>query len=198
MCRLVDGASPSADLTKIRGGARRAFQARSMRPHPNAKWIAAAAGMLLWSIPSAAYTLFSPEGGRFRIAAVGAPTRQPSGPGAVWSRTYLFASDRVRYAAVYADLPSGAVSGETLARALEQAQDGVVGEVSGRLRKVEAVNISGRSGRQITIDLPDGSVIVSRLVIDGDRLYQVSATTAADGAGLPEIGEVLSSFALDR
>lgn len=169
-----------------------------MSTRPTSIWIAAVSAALLGPVSSAEWTLFSPENGRFRIAAIGAPAIFPSEPGAVWSRSYAFTTEKVRFTVAYADLPAGSIRGAARDLALEQAQDGVVNDATGRLRRVDPVIISGRRGCQITIDRADGSVIVSRLVIDGDRLYQVAAKTAAAGDGLAEISEVLASFALTR
>lgn len=143
-----------------------------------------------------AWTEFAPAGDGFRVLVIGTPDPERVEAGSVWAKRYAFFSNGVRFTAAYSELPAP-IDPQRLARALEEARDGIVNDALGRLRSDNPVTVSGHAARQISIALDDGRVIVSRIVIDGDLLFQAAAETSADNKGAPEIARFLDSFSID-
>jgi hypothetical protein len=144
---------------------------------------------------------YSSKDGRFSVLMPGKPQEQtqnvktPDGKLALHLLVSAVALDRVVYVS-YSDYPAKSVESKQEAF-LDGTVKGNVNSLKGKLvtEKKIAVGKGKRPGRDVLIDLPDKKQMYrSRIVLSGNRLFQVVALGSEEFVKGKEVGEYLDSF----
>jgi hypothetical protein len=102
------------------------------------------------------------------------------------------------YVATYSDYPKGTVTDKNHDKVLAGARDGAVKGVNGKLVNEKKIKIGKKhEGLEMNVQLPDKKTIYrARLVLVGDRLYQVVALGPEDFTKSKAVESYLDSFTL--
>ncbi len=148
--------------------------------------------ILLAGCQSDAWAEFAPEGEEFSVLMPGKPKAETETREGVTGTLYVQQHKQTNsaYIAGYFDYPQGSEY-----RLLEQATASyLVGEHD--QLDVQAIELDGYPGRQVTHKIFGGPTIQARIYLVGSRLYTVTATTAAGEIQPEEVAEFLDSFDL--
>lgn len=110
-------------------------------------------------------------------------------------RTYAVKSSAAAYDLTVWDLPEGEVGPDDVARVLDNVRDGTLKSISAKLRDEAKIEISGQPARNVTADVM-GMVWRGRIVIAGNRLYQLVAIISKSAETSPETERYMNSFKL--
>ena len=110
-------------------------------------------------------------------------------------RTYVMRSPAAAYDVTIWDLPKEAVASENVNQFLDNFRDSNLDGISAKLRTEAKIEIGGQPARDVTADVM-GMVWRGRMVIAGNRLYQVIAIVSKDAEQSETTLKYLSSFKL--
>lgn len=110
-------------------------------------------------------------------------------------RTYAVRSAAAAYDVTIWDLPEGAVKPENSSPFLDNFRDGTLDGITAKLRAETKIEIGGQPARDVIADVM-GMVWRGRLVIAGNRLYQVVAIVSKAAEQSETTERYLSSFKL--
>lgn len=149
---------------------------------------------------AAEWKAFEPKGLGFHVSVPGDPeaTEQTikSLQGPIEVRTFTVPSAEGTYVVGVTEHPESAVpAGRDQAR-LDQAREGAVKSVKGRLRSQSLKNlvIDGKPAREFFIATETGHAIKVRLIADRNRLYQLMVVGNTRFLDSPEATRFLESF----
>lgn len=139
----------------------------------------------------------TPSGEPFSVALPRAPRpmQQPieTPNGEVLLTGYMVEYTDAAFAIFYSPMSAPDSSDETL----DRARDGAVSNLGGKLLAEQRLTVAGLPARDLRIATADGSTtVVSRLILAGDRMYQLTTVMPNANAEHPAIGWFLGSFAL--
>jgi hypothetical protein len=121
----------------------------------------------------------------FRLALPGRPesiTNEVDTPsGKVYVRLYSLADDHRQrvYSIAVSRFPAPPAAGE-IEHVLDRARDGALKLVGGKVLSEIDAPFGEHAGRALVVELPGGTYIQARLVVAGDRLYQVSIVSDSE------------------
>lgn len=121
----------------------------------------------------------------FRIALPGRPealaNEVDTPTGKVYMRLYSLADDARRraYSVAVNRLPTTPAGDET-SRLLDRARDGALKLVGGRVTTETEARYGEHLGRSLVVELPGGAYVHARLIVAGDRLFQVSIVSDSE------------------
>jgi hypothetical protein len=160
----------------------------------------AAAFLVLFLPGPAAGDDYSPRGGKFSVRFPGAPkestrkARSAVGELKVFAATFAADENRV-YVVSYTDFPAGTATPETRRALLDGARDGLKGK-EGVVRSETDVEAK-YPGRDVELEKGEQRVR-ARLVLRGDRLYQVAVVGTPAFTSGKEASAFLESFDLTK
>ena len=126
---------------------------------------------------ASAWKKFAPPGGGFTALAPGTPTEQKRAEdtaiGKLENHIFILETDLAVYMIVYADFPD-VISDPTLIKGmLDAGRDRALANVNGKLKSEKNIQLSGYSGRDWLIEMPDGLALRARAYWVNRRLYQL-------------------------
>jgi hypothetical protein len=123
-----------------------------------------------------AYTLKSSEGGfsaEFKAEPAFKKLEEKASSGPYARYQWLLDQGAYAWIVTYNDYPAGTIEKTGLQHAYQHAVDGGIRGVNGRMQSNNPVSNSGIAGRESTVFIPKGNLIMrQRIFIKGDRLYQ--------------------------
>jgi TonB family protein len=149
----------------------------------------------VWRSPDANadnWTRFVSMEGRFTVVFPGSPKISDetiSSPpiSFVVHKTQL--TSLAEYGVIYSDYPKSIVDRTSADVLLDQGAKGAVAEVNSQLLSISAMTVSGYPARFMKERMPNGTIMQAKLVLVGQRLYQVAITTPReDGASREIVG----------
>jgi hypothetical protein len=161
--------------------------------------------------PSAEWKEFSSQEGRFSVLFPSAPKQttqtMTTKVGNLDARLYTLSSTKETpfeaqfFAVAYIDYPKDALAKYRTDALLDGAREGAVTFVKGKQLAETRVTQNGVEGREIKITAPNKrktSLVVVRLFLVGERLYQVLVVIDESRAESGEIAKFLDSFKLEK
>lgn len=153
----------------------------------------------------AQWTDFTSSAGRYSVAMPGAPQTNSQAVdtkvGKVTATmSYVEIADRV-YMVTFNDYPAGSVARGGAAKVLDGVINGIVGSLPGGQKASDrAIDIDGKPGREVTVTGIQGaaSSALIRVLVVGDRLYQLMALGAGNQPSDPDAQRFVQSFRLTR
>ena len=142
------------------------------------------------------WELVKPDGLGFEVEFPGKPEHQEQdGDDGGKIRTYVVRSSSAAYDVTIWDLPDGTVGPENVSQFLDNFRDSNLDGISAKLRTESKIEIGGHAARDIVADVM-GMVWRGRMVIAGNRLYQIVAIVSKAAAQSAETERYLASFKL--
>jgi hypothetical protein len=148
---------------------------------------------------------FTSSAGKFRVLFPGEPTEQKESvktPAGVVEVTTFFVEqqlEQVNYVVTYARFPAAAVKAGSEAKRLDNARDGAVARMKGKLKSEKRIALQKQyPGRELLIETPDKRRVRGRIYAVGDRLYQVLVLGPAAVVDSKETSRFLDSFQLTK
>lgn len=126
------------------------------------------------------WKVFSSTEGRFSILLPGTPKEEteevdtPSGKFEIHKLTLRTFAD---YGVIYADYPMQINDSATANQILDNGAKGAVAEVNSELLSMTKISLDGHPGRLLKERMRDGSILRAKMLLVGQRLYQVAITT---------------------
>ena len=146
---------------------------------------------------------FHSDEGRFSILFPGEPERklqQEKTPiGTVEFVMYQAGSKEIGFMVGYVDHPQSMFEGPNvdIEEMLDGARDSAVQNVKGILENEKVLDFHGNPGREIEIKVPKKATIRVRVVLIGNRLYQVMAVSESKSALKEKAPKFFDSFEVD-
>lgn len=138
--------------------------------------------------------------GRYRIEMPGTPELETD-PVEMLDREVpmiqaIVALPKATYLAAYMDFPSEVLRDLAPGKVLENARDGALD--GSRLLSDRVLTVAGSPAREYVIEQDRGVVLVMRILLVGERLYQMVVVTTAPGGAAehPDTRRFIDSFAL--
>ncbi len=123
--------------------------------------------------------------------------RMPSNFGPLESKMIMLDIKNVAfYGVAYVDYPKDATSKPQ--ETLNAARDGAVSKVKGTLKSENKITMNGYPGRELRIDAPGEAVLLARIYLVKERLYQTIVVTKVAQVDSPENKKFLESFKFDK
>ncbi len=119
-----------------------------------------------------------------------------------FGQTYLYVymldnKDGFVYSVSYVDYPFGVFQEKSISRILDDARDGAVRNVRGRLLSESSASIKEYPGREVMVESATGGAIVkARFFLVNHRLYQLSVTASKERSSSNNFRRFLDSFKL--
>ena len=142
------------------------------------------------------WELVKPDNLGFSVELPGNPEfKEENGDDGGKIRTYAVRSSAAAYDVTIWDLPEGATTPENVSQFLDNFRDSTLDGISAKLRTEAKIEIGGHPARDVTADVM-GMVWRGRMVIAGNRLYQVVAIVSKASEHSETTEKYLSSFKL--
>lgn len=142
---------------------------------------------------------FSPEGSGFTVEMPCDPEQQSTTietpAGSIKLIVYLCRTSDRAYLAGYSDYPLADMKGK-VEPFLDGAREGALKSGNNRLISERSISLDGRPGRELHMEAPNGLRLRVRMILAGNRLYQVGVVSPKIDAESPETGKYLDSFRL--
>lgn len=143
-----------------------------------------------------AWELVKPDNLGFSVEFPGKPEfTETTGDDGGNIRTYAMRSSAAAYDVTIWDIPKEAIAPEDASQFLDNFRDNNLRGISAKLRTETKIEIGGHPARDVTADVM-GMVWRGRLVMAGNRLYQIVAIVSKDAAQSEATLKYLSSFQL--
>jgi len=143
---------------------------------------------------------FRSKAGRFSVKAPGKPVEQQqavdTAAGKVMLHTSVFQSGNQAFIASYADYPAATVKSANRTAMLDGVRDGFVSNVQGTLLKERKLTFKTFPGREFRVETGSGLIMLVRVYLVRNRLYQTVAGAAKDKFPEADAKKFLDSFAL--
>jgi len=141
------------------------------------------------------------EEGRFSVLFPGEPeskTEQVETPaGTLEFVMHSAGSKKTGFVVAYVDYSHEVMKNADAKKMLDGARDGAVRNVNGRLEKEKVLDFHGKPGRELEIIVPKKAIIKARLILIGNRLYQMMAISQSSGILEEKTPEFFDSFRVD-
>ena len=117
-----------------------------------------------------------------------------------FGQTYLYMymldnKDGFVYSASYVDYPLGVFQEKSVAQILDDARDGAVRNVRGKLLSESSISIKKHPGREIMVESATGKAIVkAKIFLINHRLYNLNATASKEMSSSNNFRRFLDSF----
>ena len=131
---------------------------------------------------------FAPAGGGFSIRFPGAPqsttqTLRLSPQHSAELHIHSLTNPTLECSVIYADYPIPVGDPAVARRVLDSGAKGAVASVNAELLSLSEIAHEGHPGRLLRERMPDGKILRAKMVLVGQRLYQIAFTTPRpDGA----------------
>jgi hypothetical protein len=102
------------------------------------------------------------------------------------------------YALAYVDYPKNLVATTKSDELLDGARDGAVSKVKGTLKTESKITQAGFPGRELRIEAPGDIVLVARIYMVKERLYQQLVVAPRPRAESADTKKFLDSFKFDK
>ncbi len=139
-----------------------------------------------------------PEGIGYRIEMPAAPKVQsrdvPTAVGPIKTTMAVVDRGAVGFIVSHNDYPAGAIQGRPLSDVLDGIRNGQVG--AHKLRNEEKITLGGQPARHLVIDTAQGQVVVSRIVMVENRLFQAIYVGPRGGEDGDDAKRFMASFQL--
>jgi hypothetical protein len=157
----------------------------------------------LCSIECGRKDVFSSKEGGFSVEMASAPQQKketvqtPDGPVDIHTLTFETQNPAAERWVVYIDYPLATVRGKGATRILDEARDGSVNNVRGRLLRERDIVLEGYPGKEIEYEgeTPAEEIYKSRIYLVKQRLYVLLVTAPRNGAS-KDAEKFLNSFKL--
>jgi hypothetical protein len=142
---------------------------------------------------------FSPEGGGFSVQMPRTPEEQskvldtPAGP--LKLNMYLCKAGKWVYMVGYAEHEKLRGDAEEI---LDGARNGAVKIGNNKLISEDTISLDGHPGRELRMEAPNGLRMRLKIILAGNRLYQVGVVTPKNDSYSPRIEKYLTSFRLTK
>lgn len=162
-----------------------AAQAQTVKPGAKATPPAAAADR---EANAANWKEFTSTAGRFSILFPDKPAETTESLGAVDAHIVGMQTFAV-YSVMYADYPEPIGDQATARRILDDGVKSAVDSVSSQLLETKEIVLDGNPGRYLKERMPDGKILRAKMLLVGQRLYQIAITTPEEqGQSAEKIG----------
>ncbi len=168
----------------------------------------AMAGLLLAAAAQAGETSlkeFKWEAGKCTVLMPGTPKELPPnkgvGPNGMTVETHMVLLDAGKHVYLLAYTANADLlkaSDELKKKALDDGRDAAVRNIKGKLTSEKDVKVAGEPGREIQIEAPGLGIYRARLVIIGDRLYQLVVAGPEEIARSKDADKFLDSFKVTK
>jgi hypothetical protein len=144
-----------------------------------------------FAAPVPGWKTFAPAGGGFRVSMPDNPTRRTTtiGEGALSREMTIFEAHKgmAAYRVSYVEVPREIIAAATVKELLDEAVRGADAKVI----KSRDFTLAGNPGREVTLEGPGGTIVMTQFILARNRLYGL-ATTGLDAS------LYFSSFELTR
>ena len=139
--------------------------------------------------------------GRFSVLFPGEPERklqQVDTPAETLEFVmYSAGSKKTGFIVAYVDYSQEMMKNADIKKMLDGARDGAVRNINGRLEKEKVLDFHGKPGRELEIMAPKKAIIKARLILIGNRLYQMMAISQSNRILEEKTPEFFDSFKVD-
>ena len=109
---------------------------------------------------------------------------------------YMSKNDDVLYAVMYGDYPAKGLIGKTQDQLLDNARDGAVNNVQGKILNETIISKGGYPCREFAVKVEPNSVVTAQIVLKNNRIYQVMVVAPSDKLFTSQRRQFLDSFEL--
>lgn len=110
---------------------------------------------------------------------------------------YQAGSEKIGFIVGYVDYPKQMFENVVLEKMLDGARDGAVQNVNGTLKYEKVLDLHGNPGRELEINVPNKATVKVRIILIGNRLYQVMAVSESKKALKKNCPKFFDSFKVD-
>ncbi len=139
--------------------------------------------------------------GRFSILFPGKPERklqkENTQIGKLEFVIYQAGSKEIGFIVGYVDYPQKMFENVDIEKMLDGARDGAVRNVNGELESEKALDFHGHPAREFEIKVPEEATVKSRIILIGNRLYQVMAVSESKSVLKKNCPKFFASFEVD-
>lgn len=144
---------------------------------------------------------FKPPDGSFSVSMPSIPTyakqTENRSIGPIDLNTYSLQKNDIYYSVAYYDYPDSYIQQSAPDKILDDARDGEIAGLQGKLQIEQFITLDNFPGRQEKIETPDGKdVIQSRMYLVGHRMFVILTDTNNENALSGDINKYLDSFNL--
>lgn len=111
---------------------------------------------------------------------------------------YMSKNKDILYAAMYGDYRSNTFIGMTSEQILDNARNGAVENVQGKLLSEVTISKGHCPGREITVKVQPNTVLTAQIILKDNRVYQVMVVTPSDKLFTSQRREFFNSFEILR
>jgi hypothetical protein len=152
------------------------------------------------SVQSSTWKLFIPDDKRFSARFPSDPNRESgivnAPDGRIEFIQYMSKVRDILYTVSYGDYPNNALKGLSSEQLLDNARNGAVENVQGKLLSETIISKGNYPGREITVKVEPNSVITAQIVLNDNRLYSLMVVTPADQLFTSHRREFFDSFSI--
>ncbi len=109
---------------------------------------------------------------------------------------YMSKNSEVLYAVMYGDYPAKGITGKTQDQLLNNARDGAVNNVQGKLLSETIISKEGYPSREFAFKVEPNSVVTAQIVLKNNRIYQVMVVAPSDMLFTSQKRQFFDSFEL--
>jgi len=110
---------------------------------------------------------------------------------------YSAGSKKIGFIVGYVDYPQETFKNADIEKMLDGARDGAAQNVNGILENERVLDFHGNPGREIEIKVPKKATIKARVILIGNRLYQVMAVSESNSILEEKSPDFFDSFEVD-
>jgi hypothetical protein len=107
---------------------------------------------------------------------------------------YISKVNDIQYEVAYGDFPSNAFIGMTSVQQLDNARNGAVENVQGKLLNELIISKGNYPGREITVKVEPNIVLTEQIILNNNRLYQIIVIAPGDKLFIAKRSEFFNSF----
>ena len=111
---------------------------------------------------------------------------------------YMSKNKDILYSVMYGDYPGNALVGLTSDQLLDNARNGAVGNVQGKLLSEVIISKANYPGREITVKVEPDTVLSAQIILKDNRVYQLLVVTPSDKLFTSQRREFFNSFEILR
>jgi hypothetical protein len=147
---------------------------------------------------------FGPKDGSFKVLLPGKPTehkksiKQDGNKVEVLLFEVAAGPGSGKFVVGYSEFPEASIKPGTEDKRLDNARDGAVAGVKGKLLRQEMLFVHGHPGRELLIKIDDKSMVIMRLYAVKNRLYQLVVVGSEELVTGRDAEKFLTSFKLPR
>lgn len=151
---------------------------------------------------AAQWKTFASDDKRFTVQFPAEPHREtdivntPSGR--VELIQYMSKNEDILYAVMYGDYPGNALVGMSSDQLLDNARNGAVENIQGKLLSELIILKGNYPGREITVKVEPSTVLTAQIILKDNRVYQVMVVTPSDKLFVSQRREFFNSFEILR